>query len=123
MSGIVDELRPLLIESGYMFREHEGSILIELPNGFGELLVCDLENNDDLIGLLDSEWHTHSDCLGPVEVPRAIKVKEFVSSIFAGEYFLIEEREPGKSPAKMIEDDLESYKKYLPDNTTYRVFN
>ncbi|MCP4259503.1 MAG: hypothetical protein GY774_18640, partial [Planctomycetes bacterium] len=76
------ELKPFLIEEGYKFRETDESLFIELPSGFGELQIYDLEDNDDIVGLAGSEWHTHSECLGQPDMPRANKIIEFLSKIF-----------------------------------------
>ena len=123
MNSIIVELKPFLIEEGYKFREADKSLFIELPNGFGELQIYDLEENDDIVGLAGSQWHTHSECLGDPDLPRTDKIIEFLSKIFSGQYLLIEEQEPGKKPRKSIEEDLRSYLKWLPKNTTYQVFN
>ena len=122
MSSIITELKPFLSEERCKFREADESLFIELPNGFGELQIYDLEENDDLVGLVGSDWHTHSECLGNPDT-RAANVIEFLSKIFSGHYLLIEEQAPGKKPRKLIEEDLKSYLKWLPRNTTYKVFN
>lgn len=112
MKSIITELKPFLIEEGYQFREADDALFIELPNGFGELQIYDLEDNDDVIGLAESEWHTHSECLGDPDIPRTIKIIEFLSKIYSGQYLLIEEQRLGKKPRKSIEEDFSSYLKW-----------
>ena len=58
MNSLVKNIKPLLSKEGIEFREHENSLFINLPNSYGELQVSDLENNDDVIGLVGSDWHT-----------------------------------------------------------------
>jgi hypothetical protein len=70
--------------------------------------------------LVGSEWHTHNDCFGNSGMSRPDKIIDFVSKIFTDQYLLIEEQEPGKKPRKSIEEDLRSYLKWLPKNTTYQ---
>ena len=123
MKSIIIELKTLLENEGYKFRGEDESLFVELPNGFGELQIHDLGENDDDVGLAGSDWHTHSECLGNPDMPRTKKIIEFLSKIFSGEYLLIEEQEPGKKPRKLIEDDLKRYLRYLPKDTKYTVFN
>ena len=78
MDSIIFELEPYLIKEGYKFRKANESLFVELPNGFGELQIYHLEENDDVIGLVGSEWHTHSDCLEHPDMPRTKKIIEFV---------------------------------------------
>lgn len=120
---MVAKLKSLLDQCGIAYREEEKSIFIELPNNFGELQIYDLEDNDDLLGLVGSDWHTHSECLGDPDTPKEELALNFISEIFSGKYFLIEEKEPGKCSKRIIEDDLESYVKYLPTGTEYKIYN
>lgn len=122
MKSIILEIKPLLIEEKYKFREKKESLFIELPNGFGELQIYDLGENDDIVGLIGADWHTHSECLGNPDT-KAKNIIDFLSKIFSGQYLLIEEKEPGKQARKLIEDDFEKYLKWLPQGTTYKVFN
>jgi len=122
MEKLIHVLRPLLEKQGYEFREDQDSIFLQLPNGFGELQIYDLEENDDVIGIAGEEWHTHSECLGDPDASGAEKVLKFISEIFSGNYLLIEEKRPGKDPRKTIEDDLSSYLKWLPKGTEYKIF-
>lgn len=123
MNSIITEIKPYLIDEGFKFREANNSIFVELPNEFGELQIYDLEDGDDIVGLTGSVWHTHSECLGDPDFPRAKLIIEFLSKIFSGQYLLIEEKCPGKKPQKLIEDDFKKYLRYLPEGTTYKVFN
>lgn len=123
MKSIVSELKPLLEREGYEYREHEHSLFIALPNNFGELEIADLEENDDIIGLVGEQWHTHSSCLENENLSPAEKIIQFLRDIKNRRYLLIKEQEPGKDAVKIIEDDLESYKKYLPARTTYAIYN
>ena len=123
MNSIITELKPLLTKKGYEFREENESIFVELPNGFGELQIYDIEDDDDIIGLSDSDWHTHSECIGDPDTPKADKALKFIIGIFSGDYLLIEEQESGKAPRKTIEDDLKSYLEYLPEGTKYEIYN
>ena len=123
MNSIIAEITPYLINEGYKYREAENSIFVELPNEFGELQIYDLGENDDVVGLAGSDWHTHSECLGDPDIPRTKLIMEFLSKVFSGKYLLIEEKEPSKKPRKLIEDDFKRYLKRLPKGTTYRVFN
>jgi hypothetical protein len=123
MGSIVNKLKPLLDENGIEYREHEESLYIPLPNKFGELVVFDLDEGDDIIGLAGEEWHTHSNCLDNEHLSAEEKIAIFIKDIISGKYLLIKEQEPGKHPVRTIEDDLASYKKYLPEGTKYEIYN
>ena len=122
MKSIIPEIKPLLIEGKYKFREEKESLFIELPNGFGDLQIYDLGENDDIVGVFGADWHTHSECLGNPDT-RAKNIINFLLKIFSGQYLLIEEKEPGKQSRKIIEDDFIKYLRWLPKGTTYKVFN
>ena len=123
MNSLVKNLKPLLSKEGIEFREHENSLFIYLPNNYGELQVSDLESNDDIVGLVGSDWHTHSECLGDPDSPAEVKVLEMVKHIFTGKLLLIEEKEEGKEVRKTIEENLEHYLKWLPPGTEYKIYN
>ena len=123
MDSLVNNLKPLVSNSGIEFREDENSIFINLPNNYGELQVSDLEDSDDIVGLVGSDWHTHSECLGDPDIPAEIKVLEMVRNIFSGKLLLIEEKEQGKEVRKTIEEDLEAYLKWLPTGAEYKIYN
>jgi hypothetical protein len=123
MNSLVNNLKPLLLKEGIEFQEDEKSIFIKLPNNYGELQVSDLENNDDIIGLVGSDWHTHSECLGDPEISAELKVLEMVKNIFTGKLLLIEEKEEGKEVRKTIEENLEHYLKWLPPGAEYKIYN
>lgn len=120
---MLSDLKPILEKEPFPYKEENGSLIVELPNGFGELDITDLDEDDDIICLVGEDWHTHSSCLENEELSPAHKVKEFIKDIYSGKYILIKEQEPGKKPIKIIKDDLESYKKYLPEGTSYEIFN
>ena len=120
---MLNDLKPILEKESFPYKEENGSLIVELPNGFGELDIADLDEDDDIIGLVGEDWHTHSSCLENEELSPAHKVNEFIKDIYSGKYILIKEHEPGKKPIKTIEDDLESYKKYLPEGASYEIFN
>ena len=122
MKPIVTELKPLLEENEIKFREENDSLFIELPNCFGELKIYDLDGKDDIVGLVGSDWHTHSESLGNPNT-KAKNIIEFLLKIFSGQYLLIEEKEPGEKTRKTIEDDLDAYLKWLPKNSEYNIFN
>tara|TARA_R110002072_G_C7616584_1_gene505523 strand:+ start:17 stop:472 length:456 start_codon:yes stop_codon:yes gene_type:complete len=99
-------------------------IHIALPNNFGTLEVKAWPEGDDSIGLLEGDFHTHSDVLAKdlgTEPHEAIG--SLIQKVLSREYFLIEEREPGKPPRKLIEPSLEQYLKYLPDGADYEIKN
>ena len=123
MNSTVTSIKPLLEENGFLFREQDESIFLDLPNGFGVLQIIDLEGDDDLIGLEGSDWHTHSECLGDPDVDKTENIINFLSDIMSGKYMLIEEVEPGKEPRRIIEDDFERYIKYFPKGTKYKIYN
>ncbi|GAB1270342.1 hypothetical protein NBRC116493_35960 [Aurantivibrio infirmus] len=123
MNSTVANIKLILQKNGILFREQNDSIFLTLPNGFGELQIMDLEGGDDLIGLVGSDWHTHSDCLGSPDMEKSEKIMSFYSDIMSGKYLLIEEVEPEKEPKKTIEDDLKKYIKYLPKGTKYKIYN
>ena len=123
MDSLVNNLKPLLSNSGIEFREDDNSIFINLPNNYGELQISDLEDSDDIVGLVGSDWHTHSECLGDPDIPAEIKVLEMVRNIFSGKLLLIEEKEQGKEVRKTIEEDLEAYLKWLPTGAEYKIYN
>ena len=56
MNSLVEKLKPLLSKADITFREDENSVFIYLPNYYGELQVSDLENNDDIVGLVGFGW-------------------------------------------------------------------
>ena len=123
MNSLVEKLKPLLSKADITFREDENSVFIYLPNYYGELQVSDLENNDDIVGLVGSGWHTHSECLGDPDISAEQKVLEMVKNIFSGKLLLIEEKEEGKEARKTIEENLEHYVKWLPPGTEYKIYN
>ena len=123
MNSLVKNLKPLLSKEDIEFREHENSLFFNLPNSYGELQVSDLENNDDIIGLVGSDWHTHSECLGGPDISAEQKVLEMVKDIFSGKLLLIEEKEEGKEARKTIEENLEHYLKRLPPGSEYKIYN
>ena len=88
MNSLVKNLKPLFSNEGIKFREHENSLFTSLTNSFGELQVSDLENNDDIVGLVGSDWHTHSECLGDPDIAAEEKVLEMVKNIFSGKLLL-----------------------------------
>ena len=99
-------------------------IHIPLPNQFGILEVKFWPEGDDSIGLLDGDFHTHSDVLAAdLGTSRYGAVSTFIEKIVAGNFLLITEQEPGKAPRKLIEDSLEQYVRHLPAGTIYEIAN
>jgi hypothetical protein len=123
MDTIVHKLKPMLQKEGIAYREERNSLFVVLPNEFGELEISDLDEGDDIIGLVGEQWHTHSDCIEGEQLTPQEKILNFLKDIFKGCYLLIKEHQQGKAPVRTIEYDLETYKKYLPEGTTYEVFN
>ena len=124
MGRIVDHTKPLLEKEGIVYYEYEGRIRIPLPNEFGELEIDDLDDDDSIIELIGSDWHTHGDLLtfyGGDSEPEAICL--FVKGIFEGKYFLVEERKAGKVTRKYIEDDRVSVFKYLEPDEEAIIYN
>ena len=98
--------------------------MIEIKKSGTNLLFDDLDEDDTIIGLIGSDWHTHGDLLtyyGGESEPEAICL--FVTGIFSGEYFLVEERKAGKVTRKYIEDDRESVFKYLEPDEEVIIYN
>lgn len=123
MDTIVHKLNPMLQKEGIAYREEENSLFVVLPNKFGELEISDLDEGDDIIGSVGEQWHTHSDCIEGEQLTPQEKILNFLKDIFEGCCLLIKEQEQGKEPVRIIEDDLETYKKYLTEGTAYEVFN
>ncbi len=124
MKKIITELIPLLKSGNIKYSECGDRIRVKLPNDFGEIEVGDLPGNDDVVGLVDEEWHTHSDCLKSYEgKTKAEAVYLFLKGIFEGRYHLIEELKDGKKVRRTIEDDLEKFYKYLPPDLKVKIYN
>ncbi len=113
-----------LESSGILFKFSDDRILVELPNDFGTLEITICKNDEDSIQLLNGDFHTHGD-LEAVEknISREQAIRELIEEIFSGELLLIEECESGKKPRRIIENSLDHYLKYLPEGTTYKIFN
>jgi hypothetical protein len=124
MNQMFQELSRLLEGASISFRVEEEKLRIPLPADFGELEVASLDDNDVILGLLGSDWHTHGDQLrqygGSTDV-EAILV--FLNEVITGKILLIEEKETNTEARKTIEDDLEAYLKYLPMGTQYKIYN
>jgi hypothetical protein len=99
-------------------------IHIALPNQFGTLEVKAWPEGDDSIGMLDGDFHTHSEILAQ-ELGTSLydAVGSLIDRINSREFLLIEEREPGKAPRKLIERSLDQYLKYLPEGAEYEIRN
>ena len=123
MNKLIHELALLLSTESFPYREESNSLFVKLPNEFGELEISELDETDDIIGLVGEEWHTHSSCLESEELSPAHKIIKFIKDIFNGSYLLIREQEPEKKSRRTIEESIESYKKYLPEGTVYEVYN
>jgi hypothetical protein len=105
MGRIVDQTKPLLENEGIAYYEYEGRIRVPPPNEFGELEIGNLDEDDSIIGLIGSDWHTLGDLLtyyGGGSEPEAICL--FVKGIFERKYFLVEQRKAGKVTRKYIQD-------------------
>lgn len=116
---------------GYSVADN-GRLRIPLANHFGELEVGLIESetslpNDTIVGLVNSDWHTHGDVLKGYRYATAKTIPDaimaFIADVFANQYYLIEEHEPGKKPRRLITEELDRYLKYLPPGATYEVFN
>ena len=57
----------------------------------------------------------------PEQLEKAIA--KLVNNLMSGEYLLIEEKEPNKEPRKLVAQSLDSYLKYLPEGTEYKIEN
>ena len=123
--SIVRELKPILKEAGIEHRVEKDAILIPLPNAFGYLEITSLSDTDDLIGLVDQDWHFQTSWMetDTEEVTSLEKVMHFIQEIFAGGYYLIEEETPGQQPTRLIEDDLEGYESELPNGVEFKVIH
>ena len=113
------------LESAQILFEHSDErILIDLPNKFGILEIKILEDDSDSIQLLNGDFHTHGD-LEAIEqnISREQAIRKLIEKIYNGELILIEECEHGKKPRRIIEKSLEHFLKYLPEGSTYKIFN
>jgi len=121
---MIEELKTLFASEGISFREIEKGLRVSLPNGFGELEIGFLEENDTIIGLVGYDWHTHGDVLkyygGNTETEA---IASFVKGIFSGKFRLIELIKDGKTIDKYIEDDSHDPEKYLEKGETVRICN
>ena len=121
---ITKELITHLDENNIAYYIHRSSIRIPLPNDFGELQIDDLENDDDIIGLVGEKWHTHSDLLLDYynTTSKAELICSFVKDIIKGDFLLIEEFRNGKSLGRQI-DHKESFKIGQPKDITIKIYN
>ena len=97
----------------------EGEIVsIQLPGGFGELEYKELPEGDDILGLVDDPWHTHSSVEG-----GEFGLASLVKNIFLGKIFLIKEVSLSNETRRTIQDNLEDYLRWLPQATKYEIIN
>jgi len=113
-----------LEKGNILFSYFHNKIHITLPNSFGILEIRMLDGNDDSIQIINADFHSH----GSVEAAEYETTKEkgiriMVENMFSGKLLLIEEKEEGKEPRRLVQCSMDSYLQYLPKNTTYRVFN
>ena len=125
MSTITTTLPPLLRAREIPYRVEQHTLLIPLPNGFGELEVTALDEEEDLIGLVGEDWHLSTRDLAEdsPHLKSAQKVTLFVVEILEGRFLLMEETASGEEPVKWIEDDLEGYLSARDPHSEYRIYN
>jgi hypothetical protein len=116
---------------GYTVADN-GRLRIPLAKNFGELEVGSIEDettmpNDTIVALVNSDWHTHGDVLKGYRYANAKTIPDaimaFIADVFANQYYLIEEDEPGKKPKRLITEELDRYLKYLPPGAKYKIYN
>ena len=120
LKKISDEL-----ESGHIsFSYVEDKIHIPLPNEFGILEISMWKENEDSIQIINADFHSHGSVeAAGYETTKEKGIRKMVEDMFSGKLLLIEEREDGKEPKRLVRRSLSDYLKYLPENITYRIFN
>lgn len=123
--NIVDELKKLLPQAQIDHRIVKDVVVITLPNGFGNLEITSLGEDDDLISLEGEDWYFQTSWIeaDSPDITSLDKVLHFIERIFDGSYYLIEERMSGQEPIRLIEDDLESYEAELPNGVEFTVIS
>lgn len=127
MDRIAQQVAPGLDTAGKKYTPiKNGRLRIPLPDNFGTLEVGAADEDDTIVGLVDSDWHTHGDVLqgfyfsgAATEVEAIIS---FIKAIFAGQLALIEEQWSGKK-SRMVCFDLEQYLQGVPKDAVYKIFN
>ena len=120
LTNIGNELQ----KGGITFSYVNNAIHIPLPNEFGTLEIRMLSDDDDSIQIINADFHSHGSVeAAEYETTREKGIRKMVENIFNGKLLLIEETEEGKEPKRLVRCSMDSYLKYLPKNTTYRVFN
>ena len=120
LSKIGSELK----EGNISFTYLNDKIHIHLPNSFGILEIKMLDDNDDTIQIINADFHTHGSVeAAEYETSKEKGIRKMVENIFNGNLLLIEEKEEGKEPRRLVQCSLDNYLQYLPKNTSYRVFN
>ncbi|MDH3692988.1 MAG: hypothetical protein OER96_00250 [Gammaproteobacteria bacterium] len=116
---IVEEIAPFLTQSEISFYYKRARLRVPLPEGFGEIEIGNLDDsNDDIVGLVDTMWHTHGDVLMLEEggLSRANAIHCFLTRLFNGEFSLVEEYSGDALVDRTIVDDIESLRKYVPED-------
>ena len=124
MSDYLTNIGNELGKGSITFKYVDNAIHIPLPNEFGILEIRLLGDNDDSIQILNADFHSHGTVeAAEYETTREKGIRKMVENMFNGKLLLIEETEEGKEPRRLVQCSMEDYLKYLPTNTTYRVFN
>lgn len=124
MNSYFKRIEAELKDANIPFSIEADVINVPLPNDFGMLEIRKLGEDDDTIQIIGAEFHSH----GSVEAAefgttREKGIRVMIESIFNGKLALIEELVSGCEPKRFVRCSMEDYLNYLPENTTYRVFN
>lgn len=115
---MINEVKDKLEDFGIPYHKKDDGILIKIPNDFGELEFYELPDNDDILLLANEDWHTHSSTMGGVE-----EIAELIRDIILGKYLLIKETSGTGVVTRRIEENMEEYLKWLPQEYSYEVCN
>lgn len=97
---------------------------IPLPEGFGTLEIKLWQDGSDSIQLIPGDFHTHLEILAlEYKQDKNTAFATLVEKIFASEFLLVEEISRDGVSRRTIEASLEDYLNYLPEGSTYSVFN
>ena len=121
---LLDKFSVPLDAKGIAYTCHHDCIHVELPNNFGTLELKVWPDGDDSIGLLEGDFHTHSEIIAAENGTSQYEAfAELCASIFESKLLLIEEQHPNGVTRRTIEQSLNKYLKYLPKGTAYQIKN
>lgn len=120
---LLRDIAARLARKGIPCRAAASDISLSLGE-FGTLMLKIDDSGADTIGLVGSEWHTHSSCLKSASPDEQVvdTLCQFITRVMEGELYLIAETAPNGAVARTIEEDLTDYEKYLPTGYTYELF-